>query len=127
MALVIARTRESDGDAMNRRRDAARLLLRRGADPNARTRSGETLVHRTASEGDAAALDLLLSHAGKADARDAAGFTPLHAAVRHGRIEAAKRLLAAGASPHARASDGRTPLDLASGDIEITPLLRAGR
>ncbi|MGH3116466.1 MAG: ankyrin repeat domain-containing protein [Vicinamibacterales bacterium] len=126
MGLVIARTREDDRDVMNRRREAARALLDRGADANARNSAGETLLHRTASEGDVAALDLLLSHRGQPSARDAAGSTPLHAAVRQRRMDAAARLLAAGASPRARASDGTTPLDLASGDPDMTALLRRG-
>jgi ankyrin repeat protein len=125
MALVFARW--SDSDVMNRRRDAARLILRRGADADARNRAGETLVHRTASEGDAAAVDLLLSFGAQVSARDAAGFTPLHAAARHGQTDAAMRLLSAGASAHARAADGSTPLDLTVGNPRMTALLRRAR
>lgn len=81
MALGVRRPRADDIDMMARRRDAARVLLRRGADANARNLAGETLLHRMAAEGDAASADLLLSFGAHASARKASGFVHLDLAA----------------------------------------------
>ena len=42
--------------------EIVRLLLAKGADPNARSQSGSTPLHTVGFTGDRASLDLLLKH-----------------------------------------------------------------
>jgi hypothetical protein len=85
-----------------------RLLLERGADPNAatipgresgafmrdvRTR-GETPLHRAAAYADAPTIELLLAHGANKQARDAHGDSPLSWASWHLRPGAVLSLLA---------------------------------
>jgi ankyrin repeat protein len=88
-----------------------RLLLERGADPNARTiagqataafmrdvrTKGETPLHRAAAFADAATIQLLIDHGADTTITDAAGDTPLSWASWHLRPGAILALLAHGA------------------------------
>ena len=121
-ALVVAPS--PDKTTMAARREVAEILIARGGDVNARTDRGETLLHRAASEGDLAAINLLISHGALLAARDESGFTPLHCAARAGRFDVTARLLALGADGRAAAADGTTPLTLAAGDAEMEALIR---
>jgi ankyrin repeat protein len=121
-ALVVARS--PDKTTMAARREVAAMLIAHGADVNASTQTGETLLHRAAFEGDLAAVDLLLSHGATVTSRDASGTTPLHRAAQAGRFDVATRLLAKGADGRAAASDGTTPLSLAAGDPELEALIQ---
>ncbi len=89
-----------------------RLLLEKGADPNAATApnhetgafmrdartKGETPLHRAAAFADAATIQLLLDHSADKQAKDAFGDTPLSWASWHLRPGAVLQLLAYG--PH---------------------------
>jgi hypothetical protein len=92
----------------------ARLLIERGADIEAKTKNGQTVIH-IAAFNDYGISALLLEHGADANATDVYGSTPLHYAIYHnrnGRI--VKLLLAHGAVVDARDSTGLTPLHLAS-------------
>ncbi len=110
--------------------EATRLLIRAGADPNARGMYNETPLFR-AVEGPGAettelveVVRLLLSAGARVDARCIHGDTPLHVAVSHGYAKLTKLLLDAGADPNGK--DGRfaTPLSLANEEA-VKEMLRA--
>jgi ankyrin repeat protein len=121
-ALVLAPS--PDKTTMAARHEVAARLIARGGDVNGHTDTGETLLHRAASEGDLVAINLLTSHGAVVAARDDSGFTPLHRAAKAGRFVVAARLLALGADGRAAAADGTTPLTLAAGDAEMEALIR---
>jgi ankyrin repeat protein len=123
LAAALTSYDEEAAEKTARRLAVARLLVEHGADPSARNRRGETLLHSAASRGNPAEVDLLLSLHADPDAADSAGFTPLHRAVEEGRLEVARRLLVAGADAGRAASDGSTPRSLAEGDPEMGALL----
>lgn len=56
-------------------RETMRVLLDRGADPNARQRMDFTPLHGAASRGDIAMAELLLAHGALRDAKSADGVT----------------------------------------------------
>jgi ankyrin repeat protein len=98
--------------ALYRDADAVRLLLERGADPNARNDAGATALMWAVE--DEAATKLLLDHGADANAISDVGRTPLmHAAGRHGAAPIVKLLLEHGANPSpkaARLNRDTTPL-----------------
>jgi ankyrin repeat protein len=124
LAAALVSGRSLDKATMAARREVAGVLIARGADVDARTKTGETMLHRAAFEGDLAAVDLLMSHGASIAARDVSGFTPLHRAAQAGRFDVAARLLALGADGRAAAADGTTPLTLAAGDSQMEALIR---
>ncbi|KAK3349516.1 ankyrin repeat protein, partial [Lasiosphaeria hispida] len=58
-----------------------RLLLKWGAELEARDKDGEAPLHTAARAGKVAAVSLLLDHGANIDARDAGGWTPVHRAA----------------------------------------------
>ncbi len=112
--------------------DAARLLLRAGADPCAANRRGATPLHyacdprpntgtrrddaaRTRDdEAQAALIALLVEHGADVDHADRGGATALHRAVRARSPAAVRQLLALGARTDVRLKKGgSTPQELA--------------
>jgi ankyrin repeat protein len=87
--------------------DVAALLVKRGADLEARGYDGETPLHKSAREGQLSVMKVLIEARAAINARDATGQTPLHYA---GTLEAAALLLDHGADLEAKDQDGRTPL-----------------
>lgn len=108
------------------RLDEARLLLRAGADPNARNRRRATPLHyacdlrpNSAVAGSrglqAGLIRLLAEHGADLERVDRGGATPLHRAVRARSPEAVGQLLALGAKPDCRLGKrGSSPLHLAA-------------
>jgi uncharacterized protein len=95
--------------------DAARLLLNKGAEVNARsTNAMENMpLHAAAAGRHADLVQLLIDHGASANARQHGGWTPLHAAAQTGDLEIARVLIAAGADVQSRADNNQTALDLA--------------
>jgi ankyrin repeat protein len=60
--------------------DVARLLLDRGADPDAAARYDLRPLHAVASRGDTAMADLLLRHGADSTLADSFGWTPVQVA-----------------------------------------------
>lgn len=120
--------------------EITRMLLRAGADPNARHRDGGTALHWLHVWGrgraEAESIEVLLQHGASLDARDVFGRSPLHTAVEalggdgHSRrIVTVWKLTERGADPNARTKTGDTPLHIAArtgGPVLIQHLLGCG-
>jgi hypothetical protein len=75
----------------------ARILLDRGANPNARTKEGFTALMMAAGQaGDAAVVKLLLDRGAKVEAVEPVQWTPLLGAVKGGDLAKTRLLLDAG-------------------------------
>ncbi|KAL4893670.1 ankyrin repeat-containing domain protein [Aspergillus ambiguus] len=96
--------------AYGRNMDAMRLLLERGANPNAWNTDPEPLIHFAAKQELHDMVSLLIDYKVDVNACNRDGTSPLAAAIGNGDIEMAKLLLSHGASPNTKDSDGTTPL-----------------
>lgn len=110
------------------RLEVARLLLERGADPNAVATNGSrvTPLHSAVSARHRDLAGLLLAHGASANAVQKGGWTPLHAAAENGDEAIVDLLLLRGADPTRPADDGRTPPDIADerGHAALADMLR---
>lgn len=95
--------------------DAARLLLNRGAEVNARSTNAmqNHPLHAAAAGRHADVVKLLLDHGASVNARQHGGWTPLHSAAQNGDLDAARALVDGGADVEARADNNQSALDLA--------------
>jgi hypothetical protein len=100
-----------------------KLLLERGADPNAKNKDGKTPLHVAAIRGSVDVARLLLQYGVDPNVQDERGRTPLHVAAIRGRVDVVRFLLEHGANPNARDKDGMTPLHLMSEYYEFLSLL----
>jgi ankyrin repeat protein len=95
--------------------DAARFLLNKGAEVNARSANQMTNLplHAAAAGRHTELIKVLIDHGASVNAKQHGGWTALHAAAQHGDIEIAKMLVDGGAEIAPRADNNQTPLDLA--------------
>ncbi len=91
---------------------AAQLLLRRGADIDARSTNStsNTPLHAAVAGGRVDAALALIDAGATVDATDAGGHTPLHIAAEGGYVPIVEALLRHGADPHVVDAEDRTPL-----------------
>ena len=98
--------------------ECAELLLRAGADPNARTArlcglpdgSFVCALDLAACAGHLGVIRVLLRAGAEVNTRNKFGWTPLHWAAEYAHYDAVRLLLLAGADPDAADGDGRTAL-----------------
>ncbi|KAK3260968.1 hypothetical protein CYMTET_30104 [Cymbomonas tetramitiformis] len=103
------------------------LLLREGAEVNARSNVNATALHLAARLGHKGIARLLLQHDAALDERNTSQSTPLHTAAQHGHAELTEILLDAGADINARGVCDLTPLHYAcaAGQQDVAELLVA--
>jgi ankyrin repeat protein len=89
-AANAARVAPLHAAAAVRDHDTMRLLLERGADPNARQQMDYTPLHGAASRGDVDLAKLLLTHGAQRDAKASDGMTPADVARKYGQNEFAE-------------------------------------
>jgi ankyrin repeat protein len=108
--------------------DAARLLLKHGADLGVRSRNsnGNTPLHAALAGRGLETARLLLGAGADVNAADAAGWTPLHLAADSGDAELVLLVLNEGPFVDPENKDGLTPLALAlkGGHVVVAALLR---
>ena len=96
----------------NNSTEAAKLLLERGAEIEARNTKNQTPLHFASLNNSTEAAKLLLERGAEIEARDVESRTPLHLAALNKSTEAAKLLLERGAEIEAKDVDNRTPLEV---------------
>lgn len=100
--------------AISNQVEIARLLLQRGAEPNAAGTETLKPLHSAAYHGYTEIVRLLICAGADVNAAEPRyQFTPLAFAARNSHIKAIKLLLDAGADRNAQVSDGRTALEVA--------------
>jgi hypothetical protein len=97
----------------NRRFDAARLLLERGADPESRSELGFTPLTTAVIDGDCRLIALLLDHGADADSTGPEDLTALMLAAMLDCVELVDLLLERGVSLDRALTDGSTALSMA--------------
>lgn len=105
--------------------EVAQLLLKRGADKEARDYKSRTPLLLASQRGHVEVAQLLLKHGADTEARDYKSRTSLLLATELGNLEVTRLLLNHGADKEARDDRNRTPLLLASqhGHAELTRVL----
>lgn len=107
--------------------EAARLLLSRGADVDARGWMTGTALHSAAAGNHTEVIACCSRPAADPNARQSHGYTPLHSAAQNGNGEGVRLLLAHVADPSLANDDGVTAAALGaeSGHAHVTGLLEA--
>jgi ankyrin len=90
--------------------EIARRLLHHGADPNQKSRNGQTPLFRALYQGLDEVVVELLAKGADPHVADKDGTTPLHAAAFMGRPDLLDVLLSRGADPNVKNKAGVTPL-----------------
>jgi ankyrin repeat protein len=109
-------------------KDAARALIDRGANIDARTAAGFTPLLFAAREGDFDTSRLLLAKGVDINESSSEGVTPLLAAIVRGHVDLAFFLLEHGAKPDGNAAvAGYTPLHWAATTFETSPITYPGQ
>jgi ankyrin repeat protein len=94
--------------------EAARFLLKAGADPNLRNKVGEVPLHQAADSSSMKLAQVLLEHKADPNLQAQDGETPLHKAAKKGNHRMCWLLLKHKANPNVpNEAQGQTPLHLA--------------
>ncbi len=102
-----------------------KLLLEKGANPDALTSAGENCLHLAVKRGSRAMVELLMKHQVRSDLRDRVGWTPLHHAAAKRKDDLLKSMLEHGGDVNVLSAAGGTALHeaAASGDAATIELL----
>ena len=100
--------------ALNDARNAAAMLISRGADIHGTDSYGKTPLHGAAYADAEEVAELLVGSGAGINAPDVNGATPLHDAASAGALQTAATLIGQGANIHATNNSGRTPLHWAA-------------
>ena len=100
--------------AFNNASETVEVLLKQGADANAKDDNGWTPLHWAALNNASATAEVLLKQGADVHAKTNAGFTPLHYAAGNNASATAEVLLKQGADVHAKDRLGFTPLHYAA-------------
>ncbi len=108
--------------------DVVKLLLSKGADVNAKNKSGETPLHLVFLLNDSVAVsiaELLLANGARINDADSSGITVLHSVAIQKQSSLADFLLNHGANVNAKNASGATPLHCAAlrGSKSVVELL----
>jgi ankyrin repeat protein len=105
--------------------EAAKTLVRHGADPNAVSPSRIAVIHSAAASRDAALLKLVLGAGANPNTQQQGGYTALHEAAMHNSVERAQVLLDAGADLDIKSDGGQTAAEMAEqkGNEEVLEVL----
>jgi ankyrin repeat protein len=91
--------------------ETLRILLRHGAEIEAKEANGRTALHEAVKAGHCDAVDLLASHGADVNTEEVRGHRPLHTvSLYNGKLEMAKLLVRLGSDVAALSHDGRNPL-----------------
>ena len=94
--------------------DVLKILLKFGANTDARDDLGKTVLQVASFEGSFRVVELLLRSGSNVHARSKDGKTALHFAVSHGRIDVVEALICGGANVNSIDNHGWTPLHYAA-------------
>ncbi|MDQ6959498.1 MAG: ankyrin repeat domain-containing protein, partial [Mariprofundaceae bacterium] len=103
--------------------EVAELLIRKGADVNAKNAGQETPLHDAAVQGNTEVVALLIRKGADVNARNDVQATPLHEAAMYGKTKVAELLILNGADVNARNKYQETPLHRAVGNTKVAELL----
>ena len=94
--------------------EAAKWLINKGADLEAKDGFGYTPLHWAAEEDSVDVARLLISRGAKVNAKDSdGGWTPLHLTAERNFLKMAQLLIDNGANKNIRDNKGRKPIDMA--------------
>lgn len=109
------------------RTETAILLIKKGADVNARDKDQSTPLHLAAANGNTGIAKLLTEKGADVNCRDKDAWTPLHWAAAAGKGEIAKLLIEKGADVYARDGLNWTPVETAEKNdhTDVAALIRS--
>jgi ankyrin repeat protein len=102
------------------------MLLDKGANINARTKSDYAPLHFAVAQGDKEMTELLLDLGADPNVADDKGYTLLHFAAKKGAADIVRALLLKGADVNSPGKDGKRPQDLTRNSHILADLQSCG-
>ena len=106
--------------------DTIRFLLSKGADVNAATYAGSSVIHEAAREGAIEVVRILLDAGANLTATEPDGWSALMWAARRGHADVVSLLIEFGADVNHRSVDGRSAYDVSENEAVDAILTSAG-
>ncbi|XP_077297853.1 uncharacterized protein LOC143919416 [Arctopsyche grandis] len=108
--------------AENKKMEALKLLLKLGADPNAKNINGNSVLHFLAQVDAVEEFELLLTKRVDLNIRGNNDWTPIHWAAHHGSVNILQLLFDKGVDINVTTKDGLTPLIIAASNNKLEAL-----